>query len=303
MTKSREQVIYRINEIIYHNIAGDNNIYNLVQTGVLTEQELIPFYLKAVRKGSHFAVKSFLIYGMSANQRDENNDTPLIWAARLNNHQMIADLMAFGADPDFTNCLGKNALVYFEDNLYTGYDLVLKTKENKEFEEGVLYITVSTKDSFQYVVKSPNGTIKKGVIAIEDIKGFHPQGPLNVEKLRTVLKNILFITSKRGHTAPLPINSLRNTKITKKDIADTLFELSLQAIENQHDEMARDIRKLAAKHDQQDAGRIETWNKNNTIQNKLSGNSLFISSSHQSTGKKVAETMSSLPGSGRILPA
>ncbi|CAM2737245.1 Uncharacterised protein [Legionella steigerwaltii] len=94
-----------------------------------------------------------------------------------------------------------------EERLVFGtYDLELMSDSNETVKDNTLHIALD-KDSIKYIVKTPEGLIKKDTIALKDIPNFNREQPLS-EQLQTIKSNILEITSKRGHTEDKIIGTL-----------------------------------------------------------------------------------------------
>lgn len=90
--------------------------------------------------------------------------------------------------------------------VFAKYDLELMPDSEETLKDNTLYIKLE-KDLFHYIVKTPEGLIKKDTIAVKDIKNFKPELPLS-EQLQTVKDNILDITTQRGHTKDRLIGTL-----------------------------------------------------------------------------------------------
>ncbi|MCW8409037.1 hypothetical protein OQJ13_08650 [Legionella sp. PATHC035] len=90
--------------------------------------------------------------------------------------------------------------------VFEEYDLELMPDRHETIKDNTLYIKFE-KDAFQYLVKTPEGLIKKDTIAVKDIPNYNPEQPLS-EQLRAIKSTILEITSKRGHTQDKLIGTL-----------------------------------------------------------------------------------------------
>jgi ankyrin repeat protein len=71
-------------------------------------------FFTAVRNGDYRAVKLFLLSGMDPNIKDDNDMTPLMYAAQNGDRLIAETLLQGGADVDVVQDgpFGKNALVY-----------------------------------------------------------------------------------------------------------------------------------------------------------------------------------------------
>ncbi len=91
--------------------------------------------------------------------------------------------------------------------VFEEYDLELMSDKDCTLKDNTLYIKLDPKDTLSYIVKTPDGLLKKDTIALKDIKNFNPELPF-IEQLDTVKRNILDITSERGHTQDKLIGTL-----------------------------------------------------------------------------------------------
>lgn len=95
--------------------------------------------------------------------------------------------------------------------VFEEYDIELMSDSvdlSNTLKDNTLYIKLDQQDSLKYIVKAPDGSIKKDTISIKDIKDFNLELPLTVEQLQSVKSHILEITSKRGHTEDILIGTL-----------------------------------------------------------------------------------------------
>ncbi|MCW8409098.1 hypothetical protein OQJ13_08955 [Legionella sp. PATHC035] len=88
------------------------------------------------------------------------------------------------------------------------YDLELMPESDEPEKHTTLYIKV-VEDLFHYAVKTPEGVVKKGIIATGEVDNFKPEQPL-VEQLENIKSKILNITSERGDTRSKVLNLLEN---------------------------------------------------------------------------------------------
>jgi hypothetical protein len=78
----------------------------------LTSQEVNNLIFLTVRLKSNVSLEGILKSGPCCNFCDENGDTPLIWAVRNGNKEIIKLLLDYGADPYLKNKQGLNAICY-----------------------------------------------------------------------------------------------------------------------------------------------------------------------------------------------
>ncbi len=102
-----------INKMIIRGEVDEQNekrwLPHLLSEGELSCEELIPYFWRAVLTSKLVVIEHFLMYGVNCNSSDENGDTPLLWAIRLENQEMVTMLLNAGADPFIKNKNGMDA--------------------------------------------------------------------------------------------------------------------------------------------------------------------------------------------------